>query len=550
MKSNREVNKQFEEENQTQDSGAKKSTSNAKNYTSRCTGLGLHKMFVALPEEENGVLRTTCFAPLLMIDLITTLSTLVVEIFDRHLGDMKLRQFPKKKNIYGLKEIDDALKWAKLERHHDDVLRLNLLKIILSFLLPNKGKNVWVNLKFPSFEESIHLFPKLQGWRMKSFKRRQIVTFKKFFANPKLLVIAMKSSETDIQQDLVQEAIIIFHSLNHIEAPAIDVAPAIEPPAVDVPVVGAPSIGSCSSATEVGVIVVRVYSQLEEHVGGNTLPLEDTPLLGQYQFSTPKKIMKRKRERGTKKEDGKRMKAEPRTWQRDLQQKNQKIKEKKKGKGEWQKKLQVAPGTGLEVVKKLLVDADVEVRMEVNFKAISFKYGGDLLEWEKGNEKDDDDKKDVEEKVKFEEEQPQVTEEEDSELPTVVVYYNRNKDVQHANEVAKTDIIFFNQEEVIGEAYQACADQITIVSVEEQTMEIEKTKDEASQASADQTIAIFVEEQTIEVTQTEVVISYQEEDVGEASQFVLIESKVDVTLKKRHTLTKDEINERAFKMAC
>ncbi|KAF6165930.1 hypothetical protein GIB67_012827 [Kingdonia uniflora] len=87
------------------------------------------------------------------------MSTLVVEIFDRHLGDMKfqfgktiiqikpihvclilglrvspianefifvdpehmtnfkMRRFPKKKNTYGLKEIDDALKQAKLEKH-------------------------------------------------------------------------------------------------------------------------------------------------------------------------------------------------------------------------------------------------------------------------------------------------------------------------------------------------------------------------------------------------------------------------------------------------
>ncbi|KAF6147307.1 hypothetical protein GIB67_009790 [Kingdonia uniflora] len=249
MKSDREVNEQFEEDNQTQESGAKKGTSNSKNYTSRCTGLGLHKMFADLPKEKKCALRTTCFALLLLIDPIVMMSTLVVEIFDRHLGDMKLRRFPKKKNTYGLKEIDDALKQAKLERHHDDVLRLNLLKIILSFLPPNKGKNVWVkyvdlvddlqqfnkfpwgeqaynllwsqkvefvvyqsvadkksdkalllhgctwvlmiwtflsipSLKFPRIEESIHLFPKLQGWRMTSLKRRQIVTFKFFFANP------------------------------------------------------------------------------------------------------------------------------------------------------------------------------------------------------------------------------------------------------------------------------------------------------------------------------------------------------------------------------
>ncbi|KAF6162709.1 hypothetical protein GIB67_022368 [Kingdonia uniflora] len=87
------------------------------------------------------------------------------------------------------------------------------------------------------------------------------------------------------------------------------------------------------------------------------------------------------------------------------------------------------------VVKDLVVDNDIKVKMEVNFKAISSEYGGDLLEWMKGDEIDDDDKNDVEEKVKSEEEQPQVVKKEDSEPPTVVVYYNRKKDVQHANEL-------------------------------------------------------------------------------------------------------------------
>ncbi|KAF6141936.1 hypothetical protein GIB67_037904 [Kingdonia uniflora] len=111
MKSDKEVNKQVDEENETQEGGAKKGTSNVKNYTSRCIGLRLHKIFAALPEEKKGVLHATCFAPLLLIDPIATMSTLVMEIFDRHL---------------------------------EDALRLNLLKIILSFLLPNKGRNVWV----------------------------------------------------------------------------------------------------------------------------------------------------------------------------------------------------------------------------------------------------------------------------------------------------------------------------------------------------------------------------------------------------------------------
>ncbi|KAF6175930.1 hypothetical protein GIB67_003418 [Kingdonia uniflora] len=163
------------------------------------------------------------------------------------------------------------------------------------------------------------------------------------------------------------------------------------------------------------------------------------------------------------------------------------------------KKKQVAPGEGLEVVKDLMVDDDVEVGREVNFKAISSEYGGDLLEWKKGDKKNND-KKDVEEKVKSEEEQPQIAEEEDSEPPTVVVYNNGKKDVQHANE--------------------ASVNQIIVVSVEEQTLEVEKIKDEASQASADQITVVSVEEQTIEVAQTEVVISHQEEDVGEASQEV------------------------------
>ncbi|KAF6156622.1 hypothetical protein GIB67_014601, partial [Kingdonia uniflora] len=60
---------------------------------------------------DKGVLRATYFVPLLLIDPIAAMSTLVVEIFDGH---------------------------------PEDVLRLNLSKIILSFLLPYKGRNVWV----------------------------------------------------------------------------------------------------------------------------------------------------------------------------------------------------------------------------------------------------------------------------------------------------------------------------------------------------------------------------------------------------------------------
>ncbi|KAF6157592.1 hypothetical protein GIB67_037165 [Kingdonia uniflora] len=274
----------------------------------------------------------------------------------------------------------------------------------------------------------------------------------------------MMPSETDMQQDLIQEAM-----RYRIEAPAI----------------GAPAIGSSSSATKIGAVVVKVCSQLEEHgkmllklddhgkmlhthgkmlerilmstMGDSTLPLGDTPLLRHYQFSTPEKT-------------------------------------------------QVAPEEIFEVVNALMVDDDVEVSREVNFKAISSEYGGDLLEWKKGEEKDNDDKKDVEEKVKSEEEEvhemeeskngdekvDDVAEEENSEQPTVVVYYTGKKDVQPDNEtmvvaeVAKNDIVFFNQEKVVGETYQASADQIIDVSVEDQTLEVEITGDEASQDEKNQ----------------------------------------------------------------
>ncbi|KAF6174998.1 hypothetical protein GIB67_026486 [Kingdonia uniflora] len=226
-------------------------------------------------------------------------------------------------------------------------------------------------------------------------------------------------------------------------------------------------------------------------LGDSTLPLENTLLLGQYQFPTPVKTEKHKRKGGNGKEYGKRKKAEPRT---------------KKGKGEWQKKAEEAyvpnkkkkvegskkktltdeqfdhvplihlkalipkiPNKGLanrvprkrRVANDLMVDDDVKAGREVNFNAISSEYGGDLLEWKKGDEKDNADKKDVEEKVKSEEEEMEeskngdkkvddVTEEEDSGQPTLV----------------------------------ASDDQTTVVSVEEQTLEVEKTEDEASQASA------------------------------------------------------------------
>ncbi|KAF6139568.1 hypothetical protein GIB67_015525 [Kingdonia uniflora] len=83
-----------------------------------------------------------------------------------------------------------------------------------------------------------------------------------------------------------------------------------------------------------------------------------------------------------------------------------------------------------------MVDDEVEVEIKVNLEVISSEYGGDRLEWKKGDEKDDKyDEKDGEKKAKsVEEEQPQVAEEKevqeikDSEQQTVVVYYDRKKD--------------------------------------------------------------------------------------------------------------------------
>ncbi|KAF6170958.1 hypothetical protein GIB67_014775, partial [Kingdonia uniflora] len=103
--------------------------------------------------------------------------------------------------------------------------------------------------------------------------------------------------------------------IHQIKAPIICAASVVSALAII-----ASTIGSSSFATEIRAVVVRVCYQLEEH--DNTLPLGDTPLLGQYQFSTPEKTAKLKREGGNEKEYGKMKKAEPRT---------------KKGKGEWQK---------------------------------------------------------------------------------------------------------------------------------------------------------------------------------------------------------------------
>ncbi|KAF6167580.1 hypothetical protein GIB67_031163 [Kingdonia uniflora] len=475
MKSDKEVNEQVDEEDQTQEGGAKKGTSNAKNYTSRCTGFGLYKMFTALPEEENEIFdhhlvdmklqfrETIIQMKPIHVCLILGLRVSPVTkeflfVNPEHMTNFRLRQFPKNMNTYGLKEIDDALKQAKLERHHEDVLRFNLLKIILSFLLPNKGKNVWVKY-------------------------------------------------VDLRYQ--------------IEAPAIGTAPAIGAPAVSAPV-----IGNSSSTTEIEAVLVRweivlYHLEILHSLGSTSSLLMRNP----QNTSENEKAEEADVPNKKKKDEGLKKKAftddqfdhvpliQLKTLIPKIPKKGlaNRVPRKRRVKFLELENIQsiaknllqqVAPGEGLKVVNDLMVDDDVEVGREVYFKAISSEYGGDLL-------------------------------------GTMVVA-----------EVAKINLVFFNQYEVVGEAYHASADQTTIIYVKEQTLEVEKTEDDASQASADQTTVVSVEEQAIEVTQTEEVISYQEEDVGEASLLVLMESEVNVTLKKRHVLTEEEINEIAFKMAC
>ncbi|KAF6156263.1 hypothetical protein GIB67_008033 [Kingdonia uniflora] len=93
-----------------------------------------------------------------------------------HMTNFRMKRFPKKKNTYELKEIDDALKQAKLERYQEDVRRLNLLKIILSFLILNKGRNIWV--KYVDLVDDLDQFNKFPwGEQVYNFLWSQIVEF-------------------------------------------------------------------------------------------------------------------------------------------------------------------------------------------------------------------------------------------------------------------------------------------------------------------------------------------------------------------------------------
>ncbi|KAF6152499.1 hypothetical protein GIB67_023193 [Kingdonia uniflora] len=464
------------------------------------------------------------------------MSTLVVEIFNRHLGDMKF-QFGE--TIIQMKPIHVCL-----------ILGLRVSPIANEFLFVNpEHMKFFRTRRFPKKKNTYVLKEIVDALKLTKLERHQ----------------AMMPSETDMQQDLVQEAM-----RYQIEAPAI----------------GTPAVGSSSFDIEIGVVVVKVCSQLEEHV------LYHLEILHSLGITSSLLLRNCKMQARTKKEeDGKRKKAEPRI---------------KKGKGEWQKKAEEAdvPNKKKKVEgpkKEALTDEQFDHVPLIQLKALIPKIlkkglanivprkrrvqfpklqniqptaknllqqvtSGEILEvantlmWKKGEEKDIADKKDVEEKVKSEEEEVQeylytilhmeeskngyekvddAAEEEDSEQSTVVVYYTEKKDVQPDNEtmvvaeLAKTDIVFFNQEEVVGETYQ--------------TLEVEKAKDEASQTKESK--------EDLEQNKEEVFEDKEDDDGNsqnkpDPEQLVLMESEVDVTLKKRHTLTEEEINESAFKMAC
>ncbi|KAF6156053.1 hypothetical protein GIB67_010977 [Kingdonia uniflora] len=439
MKSDKEVNEQVDEKNQTQEGGAKKGTSNTKNYTSRCTGLGLHKMFAALSEKEKGVLRATCFAPLLLIDPIATMSTLVVEIFECHLGDMK---FKFGETIVQMKPFHVCL-----------ILRLHVSPIANKFL----------------FVDPEH---------MTNFKMRRFPKKKNTYG--------MKEIDDALKQ-----------------------------------------------------------VKLERHQGDSTLPLGDTPFLRKYQFSTPEKTTKHKRKGGNEKEDRKRKKAEPRTMAKRLT-KNQKIEKKKKGKGEWQKKLNAN--------KKNMKAEEVDVPLMKKVKGTKKKTFTDeqfdhvpLIQLKtlipKIPKKGLANRVPRKRRAEFPELEniqstaknllQQVTPGEGLEVVKDLMV-DDDAETMVVAEVAKTDIVFFNQEEVVGEAYQASSDKTTAISVKVQTLEVKIIEDEASQASTDQTTVVSVEKQTIEVAQTDVVFFHQKEDDGEASQSK--ESKEEVEHNKEEVV--------------
>ncbi|KAF6151035.1 hypothetical protein GIB67_010613 [Kingdonia uniflora] len=232
MKSDKEVNKQVDEENQTLEGRAKKGTSNTKNYASRCTSLKLHKMFATLPEEEKGVLRATCFAPLLLIDLIATMSTLVVEIFDRYLG---IRVSP----------IANELLFVNPEHMMNFKMRrcssIKFAKNYTILSLPEQGEK--------------HLGERYQI-------EAPVIGVVPAIGVPAVVTPAIGSSS----------------SATKIGAVVVRVCSQLEKHGK-----------MLLKLDDHGKMLKRILMSL---VGDSTLPLGDTLLLGQYQFYTPEKAMK------------------------------------------------------------------------------------------------------------------------------------------------------------------------------------------------------------------------------------------------------------------
>ncbi|KAF6176903.1 hypothetical protein GIB67_030586 [Kingdonia uniflora] len=208
------------------------------------------------------------------------------------------------------------------------------------------------------------------------------------------------------------------------------------------------------------------------------------------------------------------------------------LKRRTKGKGERQKKT-----NAIKKDKKAEED-DIPLKKE-DLTNEQFDH------WKKGNKKDDADEKDVEEKVKsIKEEQPQVAKEEEVQ-----------EMAESKNGDEKVDDVENDGEEKESEEEQS--------QTKESKKEVEQSKEEEDVDEASQTKE---SKEEVEQSKEEVAEGKDDDDrnsekkpdlmqvikemVVDQTNLVLMESEVDITLKKRHALTDAEINKIAFKMAC
>ncbi|KAF6165579.1 hypothetical protein GIB67_022750 [Kingdonia uniflora] len=302
------------------------------------------------------------------------MSMLVVEIFDRHLGDMKF-QFGE--TIIQMKPIHVSL-----------ILGLRVSPIANEFLfVGHEHMTNFIMRRFPKKKNTYRLKEIVDALKQAKLERHQVQRYQ-------------------------------------IEAPAIGV------PAVGVPTVVVPAIGSSSSATEIRAVLVRVCSQLVEH-GKMLLKLDDhgkmlhthdgkrkkvEPIIKKGNGEWQKKAEEADVPNKKKKVDGPKKEALtdeqfdhvpliqlkaliPKIPKKGLANK---VSRKRRVQFPELQNIQltaknllrqVTPREILEVANAFMVDDDVEVEREVNYNAISSEYGGDLLEMEEsknGNEKVDD----------------------------------------------------------------------------------------------------------------------------------------------------------------